>query len=65
MTEKEKQAIEYLNSIRIGTTDYISFGRTEKAVDIILNLINKQQKEIEKLNDIIVVLIESNRRFKR
>ena len=50
---KEKQAIEILKQ----EPDFsLSYYKREKAIDIVLNLIEKQQKQIEKLkkrNDLL------------
>lgn len=44
LSEEEKQAIEILKQ----EPDFsLSYYKREKAIDIVLNLINKQQKEIE------------------
>ncbi len=45
----EKEAIEILNSQLLKSDGY---DRHQKAIDIILNLISKQQKEIEELKTI-------------
>lgn len=51
MTEEEKKAIEYFKEERKYLYKYST--EHDKNTDIILNLINKQQKEIEKKGKII------------
>ena len=48
MNKEEKEAIEILNSQLLKSDGY---DRHQKAIDIILKLIEKQQKEIESVGD--------------
>ena len=55
MNEEEKQAIEYLKS-RLEILHNNTQWATENSIKVILNLIQKQQKEIEELNAEILEL---------
>lgn len=52
MSEEEKNAIELINRKSLNDYFYVSCGNSiDKAIEIILKLIEKQQQEIERLKE--------------
>lgn len=51
ISKKEKNAIEYLKNLLEIDYRYINFEINEEYINIVLDLIEKQQKEIEELKD--------------